>query len=326
MNKNKFIEVNIEHIDFDDQSYIFTFEPGMSQLIASIKNAGIISPPILEFKTDRTYRIVTGSKRISALVQLKIKNFTAKVFYSKNNNKPTLDIFKLNLYENIGTRELNIVEKTNIIFKLINLFNLSREQVIKKYLPLLELETNPKIIDRYLPLIDLEISIKKAVAEEFISIEIAHSFMNLSQEERLKIFNLFNQLKLGKNRQKEFMRLLQDIKAISRQTIDQILENENIKNIIQDQQLTSSVKINRIKDVLKKLRYPNYTKIEKEFNQLKKELKLPPNIMLRAPAFFEGEKYSLEMSFKNQKEFAKLVDLLKSIADSEKLLKLEELV
>ncbi len=325
MNKNKFIEVNIDQIDFDDQSYVFTFEPGMSQLIASIKNAGIISPPILEYKTDRTYRIVSGSKRIRALVQLKIKKFTARVIYSKN-NEPTLDIFLLNLYENIGTRELNIVEKTNVIFKLINLFNLSREQVIKKYLPLLELGTNPKIIDRYLPLIDLEDNIKKAIAEEFISIEIAHSFMKISKEERLKIFSLFNQLKLGKNRQKEFMRLLQDIKAISRQTIDQILENENIQNIIRDQQLTSSVKINRIKDVLKKLRYPNYTKIEEEFNQIKKELKLPPNIILRAPAFFEGEKYSLEMSFKNQNEFTKLVDLLKSIADSEKLLKLEKLV
>ena len=325
MNKNKFIEVNINQIDFDDQSYIFSFEPDMSQLIASIKNAGIISPPILEYKTDRTYRIVTGSKRIGALVQLKIKKFTARVFYSKN-NEPTLDIFLLNLYENIGTRELNIIEKANIIFKLINLFNLPKEQVIKKYLHLLELGTNPKIIDRYLPLIDLDNSIKKAVAEEFISIEIAHSFMNVSQKERLKIFNLFNYMKLGKNRQKEFMRLLQDIKAISSQTIDQILEDEHIQNIIQDKKFTSSIKINRIKDVLKKLRYPNYTKIEEEFNQLKKELKLPPNIMLRAPAFFESEKYSLEMSFKNQNEFTKLVDLLKSIADSEKLLKLEKLV
>ena len=325
MKKNNFIEVNIDHIDFSDQSYIFTFEPGMSQLIASIKNAGIISPPILEYKTDRAYRIVSGSKRIRALVQLKIKKFTARVFYSKN-KKPTLDIFLLNLYENIGTRELNIVEKTNVIFKLINLFNLPKEEVIKKYLPLLEIGTNPKIINRYLPLIYLEDSIKKAVAEEFISIEIAHSFMNVSKKERLKIFNLFNQLKLGKNRQREFMCLIQDIKAISRQTIDQILENENIKNIIQDQKFTSSVKINRIKDVLKKLRYPNYTKIEQEFKQLKRELKLPPNIMLRAPAFFESEKYSLEMSFKNQNEFSKLVDQLKSIADLGKLSKLEKLV
>jgi len=325
MDKNKFIEVNIDQINFDDLSYIFSVESDLSQLLTSIKNAGLINSPILEFTSDKTYRIVTGVKRIKALVQLKIKKFTAKVFYSEN-KKPTLELFLLNLHENVGTRELNIIEKANVIHKLINIFNLPKDQVTKEFLPLLKLAENPQIINRYLPLINLEENIKKAVEEEFISIDIAISFMNSSQEDRSKIFNLFDQLKLGKNRQKEFLRLLMDIKVITNKTISFILENENIQSIVQDKKLTLALKINRIKDVLKKLRYPNFTKIEEKFNCLKKELKLPPNIKFYAPPFFESEKYKFELNFKNQNEFAKLVDLLKSVADSKKLLNLEKLV
>ena len=325
MDKNKFIEVNIDQINFDDLSYIFSVESDLSQLLTSIKNAGLINSPILEFTSDKTYRIVTGVKRIKALVQLKIKKFTAKVFYSEN-KKPTLELFLLNLHENVGTRELNIIEKANVIHKLINIFNLPKDQVTKEFLPLLKLAENPQIINRYLPLINLEENIKKAVDEEFISIDIAISFMNSSQEDRSKIFNLFDQLKLGKNRQKEFLRLLMDIKVITNKTISFILENENIQSIVQDKKLTLALKINRIKDVLKKLRYPNFTKIEEKFNCLKKELKLPPNIKFYAPPFFESEKYKFELNFKNQNEFAKLVDLLKSVADSKKLLNLEKLV
>ena len=117
-----------------------------------------------------------------------------------------------------------------------------------------------------------------------------------------------------------------DIKVITNKTISFILENENIQSIVQDKKLTLALKINRIKDVLKKLRYPNFTKIEEKFNCLKKELKLPPNIKFYAPPFFESEKYKFELNFKNQNEFAKLVDLLKSVADSKKLLNLEKLV
>ena len=74
------------------------------------------------------------------------------------------------------------------------------------------------------------------------------------------------------------------------------------------------------------MRYPLLANTEENFQQIKKDLKLPPNIILRPPPFFEGEKYTVEFSFKNQTEFKKLTEILKSIADQNKMVKLESLV
>ena len=320
-----FVEINIDQVDFYDVNYVFTFAADNSSLISSIKQQGIINPPILQQKENKKYLIVCGSKRIGALKQLQVKKFTVKIL-KLNNGNPTLDFFLINLYDNIGSRELNQIEKADIISKLINLYKQSRDVIAKTYLPLLGLGTNPKVIDRYLPLNNLESQIKKAIANESISIDVAHFLATVSPEERLKIFDLFDYLKLGRNRQKEFIRLLQEIKIISNKSIIGILDEENIQNIIQDHKLTSAVKINRIKKALKNLRYPVCSKVEEEFKQIKKYLKLPPNLVLHAPPFFESKKYSMEITFKNQAEFTKLAELLKLIAESEKLSNLENLV
>ena len=236
MHKYELIKVNIDQIDQNDESYVFTFSQDLSRLLLSIKQGCIVSPPLLEQRTDDKYRIISGSKRVSVLTQLNIDNITANVIVPKSEN-PSLDNFLLNLYDNIGTRTLNPIEKANILHKLINLFHQPRETVIKKYLPILELGSHPNVIDRYLLLIELESQIKKAVAEEFISVEIAQILVSISKEDRLSIFNLFDQLKPGKNNQKEFIRFLEEIKIISGKLIVRILDDEEIQIIFKTQQI-----------------------------------------------------------------------------------------
>ncbi|MFX0140283.1 MAG: ParB N-terminal domain-containing protein, partial [Candidatus Hodarchaeota archaeon] len=84
MNKPAQIEVYIDQIDFNDRSYVFTFKSPICQLVSSIKQIGLINSPILERKTNNTFRIVSGSKRILALRHLEIEQFQAQVYYSKS--------------------------------------------------------------------------------------------------------------------------------------------------------------------------------------------------------------------------------------------------
>ncbi len=324
MNKPEQEKVHFSQIDFDDQSYIFTFEPLLSGLINSIKKIGLINPPILEQTSDNTYRIVTGLKRILALGQLKINQFPAKIYQSMN-PAPTLDLFLLNFFENIGTRNLNEIEKSIILHKFIHLFQVSEESVISDYLPLLNPGANKAVLDRYLKLVYLEDNVRIAIVEEFISIDNALALLEMSLIERQSIFDLFQRLQLGKNNQKELLRLLREIAKISNQSIVQIVEDKEIQDILSNEKITSPRKIEHIKEVLKRMRYPLFSIVEMNFQNLKKDLKLPPNIILRPPPFFEGEKFTVELSFKNQAEFNKLIGILASIAEGNKLIKLEML-
>ncbi len=317
--------VSIDQINLADRTYVFTYEPLISYMVTSIKRIGLLNPPILELTGNGNFRIVAGLKRIIALKHLRINEFQA-IVHTSQNDKPCFDLFLLNLFDNLGTRNLNLIEKAFIIHQLIHQFRLLKEQVASDFLPLLQLGSNPKIIERYLPLIQLEDCIKISIIEETMSVETALDLLNLPEEARIALFNLFQQLKFGKNRQREFIHLLNDISKLTDMSIINILQKKEVQDILNNQQLTPPVKINRLKDFLKKLRYPEYTRIEQEFANIKKELKLPPNISLHPPAFFEGNKYTMELKFTSQREFKQLVGLLNDIIKKNKIKKIESLL
>ena len=317
--------LNVNDIDFTDKSYIFTFEPLMSQMVQSIKNIGLINMPILAQKSNKpSYRIISGLKRILALIHLRNTNFTAYVFPDEN-SQPNIDLFLMNFYENLSIRVLNPVEKSIIINKLLFSFNIPKKDVLNKYLPLMGLGSNNKVLDMYINLNKLEDNFKIAVVENFMSTEAAVQLLNYSKDERQAIYELCTQLKLGKNRQKEFVRLVNDISHIVNKPIDEVINQRLIQRILTSEKYTLSQKISKIREFFRKMRFPIYSEAEEKFNKISKELKLPPHIVLRHSPYFESDKYTMEINFKNKKEFQKSQKILIKIAEENKLDKLESL-
>jgi len=316
-------QVNINQINLSDRSYIFTFEPLMSQMVQSIKNIGLVNPPILAQISDRpSFRIISGLKRILALIHLRQKTFTAYVFHDELNH-PNFQLFLKNFYENISIRELNAIEKSHILNKLIHTFNISEEEIIAKFLPLMGLGSNPKMLQLYVPLIQLEDNLKIAIVEDFFSPETGVQLLKYSHKDRQSIYELFYELKLGKNRQKEFLRLLDDISHIVNKPLAEVINQRLIQTTLNEKNLTITVKSNKIRDLFKKLRFPIYSQAEDKFNELKKELKLPPSIIFRAPPFFENDKYSIEIIFRNEAEFAAALNKLQQVLTDQKLHQLD---
>lgn len=318
-------EIFINQIDLTDQSYIFTYDPPLSTLITSIRQIGIINPPVLEQKSETTYRIVAGLKRILALKQLKETKLRATIYHTET-GEPDYRMFLFALYENLGTRALNVIEKANILYKLFHRYKISQNTIKKEFLPLLGLGENPQVIDRYVKLVELEDDLKLSILEDFISIDMAVSMQKLARTERQVIFQLFQELKLGKNQQKEFFRLLLDLSVSREQPVATILSADPIRAVLSDARLASGHKMNKIKENLFKLRYPRFSKTEDAFGELKRELRLPPSINFHPPPFFEGNNYRIDFVFKSASDYEKILKVLNSIAAEHKLEKLDRLV
>jgi hypothetical protein len=318
--------VNPAQVDLRDRTYIFTFEPIMSQMVQSIRQIGLIQPPILDkISNQPEYRVVSGFKRILALNHLKINSFPALI-YEDESEQPNLELFLLNFYENSAIRSLNPIEKSIALNKLKTIFQVSDEELIAEYLPIMSLGSNPKVLENYLPLIQLEDTIKIAVVEDFLSPEFAIHLLCFNQEERLSLFDFFCCLKLGKNQQREFLHLLTDISKKIEKSITEIIHLPLIQSTMNDANLTIPIRVTKLRELFQMLRFPKFAQAEDNFNQLKKQLKLPPNINFRHPPFFENDKYSIEFFFRNQEEFDKNLKLLNNIIEKKKLTKLESLV
>jgi len=318
-------QINVSEVDFSDRTYIFTFEPLMSQMVQSIRNIGLINLPILaQISSQPKYRIVSGLKRILALIHLRRTTFKAYVLHDIEDN-PSLNLFLMNFYENLSIRSLNPIEISIILNKLITIYHVPEQEIVSTYLPLMQLGSHKKVLDMHLPLIKLEDNLKIGVVENFLSQELAVQLLDYTHDERQAVFELFSSLKLGKNRQKEFLRLLSDISHIVQRPLHEIIHQRLIQRILNSEKLTPPVKINKIRDLFRKMRYPIYSEAEEKFNQIIKELKLPPQIVLRHSPYFETDKYFLEIAFRNQKEFNNAQKIISKIAADNKLDKLESL-
>lgn len=325
MNAANLKQINICLIDIDDRIYTFTFEAPLSQLIFSIKKVGIIHPPILEQLSEQRYRIVSGLKRILAAQHLKINELHAYV-YKGHGTEPSLELFLLNFYENLGTRTLNEIEKALVLWKLVHVFGVSKDEVISNFMPLIGLGSNEIVFQRYLKLVQLEDYLRSAIVEDFISLDTAIALLDLSAQNRRAIFNLFQDIKAGKNNQKELLQLIQDLSIIKNQPIEALLKFLPVKPILLDTRLTPSQKLEKIKQTLKHSRYPKYAEIAEQFQNIKKNLKLPSNIILRPSPFFEDSEYSIELKFKNQSELSKAINILAALVEENKFIELETIV
>ena len=319
-------EIRLSNIDLNDKSYIFTFEPKISDMIFSIKKIGLINPPILRYKSkDSKYILVSGFKRVLSLLHLNREKVIAHII-DEGENIEEIDLFQLSLFENLSMRSLNPIEKSIIISKLHYEFGYSVPAIIDKYFEMLNLGRNRKVFQIYSTLENLEDNIKASIVDESISPETGFVLAGFELADRKCLYKIISELKLGKNRQKEFIKLLEDIAKREHKSIAEIVVENNLTKNLNNDELNINLKVNRLRTHLRKLRYPIMTTVEERFNVIRKELKLPPTMIFRHPENFEGNTFSIEIKFKNQDEFEAQVELLNSIADEDKLKQLDDIL
>lgn len=306
-------EVALQSIDLEDRALMITFAPRLEALRASIAKVGILHPPLLQATSPPgRYRVASGYKRIMVLKDLGAETVTAHLYPSGND----LALFSLGLAENLGTRPLNLVEKSLALDRLIHLFGLSREDVAQQHLPTLELGTDPETLDLYLSLASLEDDIKESLVRDRISIATAQRLAGLAPADRLAFHRLITDLVPGKNRQLQILTLLLDIVRIERAALSRLLEENEIQRLVHDQTVQTPVRARRVQEALHRRRYPRFSQAEQQFQELKKKLKLPAHVSLMPPPYFEDQTYRLTITFQSQKQLLAAQKALKDISDS----------
>ena len=123
---------------------------------------------------------------------------------------------------------------------------------------------------------------------------------------------LFDQLKLSVSYRREFTELLNDIARRDNTTPEEIIAREEIWELRQ-KDLPRNQRITRIKQQLRKWRYPRLTKAEVDFARAVAKLKLPNYIKITPPQNFEGDFVSIEVKVKSEEELGKAIKELDGI-------------
>src|SRR4030042_4729004 len=95
--------------------------------------------------------------------------------------------------------------------KLAHYFQIEPIVCIKTFLPFFSLEPHDKILKTYLSLARMEDEVKSYVLKEEVSRFNIRVLSHFSSEDRMALLPLFSSLKLGENRLREMLTLLEEI-------------------------------------------------------------------------------------------------------------------
>jgi len=301
--------VSISEIDTADASCCVSLKVAPGALVASMEAVGLINPPVLAQRKDDKYRIICGFRRVKACQVLGWEKIRAQVVEADHSE---LELLKLAVVDNQSHRSLNVIEQARGIRKLSP--HLPSTGRLEALASLLGFPPNKKVFEKIGALDGLPEAIQAGVLDETITFEAAAQLAGLSHGDALRFFDLLKGLKLSQNKQIEIITLVQEIAMREDLQVEDVFESKEIVTIMDRPDLNRNEKGAKLRTYLKRRRFPALTKVEAEFSDALKALKLSKDISITPPAYFEGGPYVLRMTFEDMSDFDKRCKTVDGIA------------
>jgi ParB family chromosome partitioning protein len=134
----------------------------------------------------------------------------------------------------------------------------------------------------------------------------------LEQPDGEALLGLFNELKVGLNKQRELLILLKEIAGRENRSVQQLIAEQPLQEILTNARLDRAVKRQKIRSFLQQRRYPSISKAAADYAERIKLLDLGCNINLIPPINFEDTDFTMTLRFNNREN---LRDLKKKIEE-----------
>jgi hypothetical protein len=131
-------------------------------------------------------------------------------------------------------------------------------------------------------------------------------------------------LKLGENRLREILTLIEEISGRDHVTAKDIVHRPEIQATLSQKELTPPQKTERIRKSFMELRYPRMRAMEERFEKKRRELGLPSGLSLHHLPFFEGKALRIEFQFETVEEYRSILSSLSLLPDKKEFQELLE--
>ena len=295
-----FDRVNLTRIDRSDELFSMSFEPDLRRLRASVKQIGILEPIWIRQKAQK-FQIVNGFRRFDVAVTLGTAEMRALIW--EEDEVDDRVAFQMSLHENVLTRGLNLVEKAVVLDKLLGRFSVSRDEVIQTYLPLLSLEPNENVLSGLLVINAFSLDMKRYTLSHGVSLANILRLTNFSREEQESVCRFLSPLRVGESVLREILTFFREICDREGIRIHDLVSSRRIATILSDGRLSGPQKIQAIRRFLREKRYPRLSDLEQRFRSWRKGMGLPPQVVIKPPPFFEGNRFRVEIDFESVEEY-----------------------
>ncbi|MDP2862745.1 MAG: ParB/RepB/Spo0J family partition protein [Desulfobacterales bacterium] len=296
--------IHISSIDIEDHTFRITTEENIEGLSGSIKNAGLINSPIV-IRKKSGYTVISGFRRIRSAVNLGWTNISARTIES---DADRFECAKLAITDNSLQRQLNLIEISRC-YKMLS--GLCKEKDLPATASQLGLPDNSDLSGKIIRLCDLPEPLQQYILSGSVSMVMALELVKPEYNgSGIQFAEIFDNLKLSLNKQREFLTLSYEIAAREGISVLELINGVDFQNILSDEDSDRNRKTHKIRQYLKSRRFPAIMKAEDNFRRNLKKLALTGGIKLIPPADFEGNTFIISMEFKTTSEFDELTSCL----------------
>ena len=154
----------------------------LSELSASIKEVGLLQPPVVRDKGNGTYELIMGERRLRASKLAGLKTIPVIIRQTPDN-----ELLREALLENIHRSQLNPLEEGSAYQNLLNDFGYTHEELASK------VGKSRSAITNTLRLLNLPPAVQRRVAAGVLSAGHARALLTLNDESEIeKLANRIN--------------------------------------------------------------------------------------------------------------------------------------
>jgi len=165
-------EVSIDSISPNPKQPRTVFnEEAMAELVASIKEIGILQPPVVRQTSPGRYELIMGERRFRAAKSAGLRSIPVIIRQTPDN-----ELLREALIENIHRSQLNPLEEAAAYTQLLQDFDCTHDELAQK------LGRSRPLISNTMRLLNLPASVQSRVASGVISAGHARALLGLNNE------------------------------------------------------------------------------------------------------------------------------------------------
>jgi ParB family transcriptional regulator, chromosome partitioning protein len=303
--------VALDLIDDADPTFRISFGRSDRFIEASVRHVGLIHAPFLLSLRDR-YRIISGFARIAACRRLGWTQIPVRCLPA---DTPPATCALLAIADNAVQRELNIVEQARSWCLLAGDDSWGQERAA--ILQSLGMSVNAQWGGILKQVARMPEHLQFGLVEGTIALPVAlrlHELQDAADAEALA--GLMQDLRLGLNRQRELLDWVQQIALREGLSISDLVNQDPVAQWRIDETNDRGHKAQKIREFLRKRRYPQITANEERYAGYLKKLDLSKNIHLTPPPYFEGRSFQLRIDFQSRHDLQTAREELRKVLES----------
>jgi hypothetical protein len=269
-------------------------------LTASIERTGMLSPPVLLQKEDTKYDILCGRRRLKCVSSIGASDCLCRILPEPTSPE---EILSLIIEDQYAQGSLSVMEQAFFITLCHTLIaGNSRRKAFLHTVPAGRITKGNHFL---LPLATFHQRIQEKIHLGIISERIISDLLRLDENDQLKFLEITERLQISGNNQKKVIVQLTDILRREAVSLESLLLREEIKPILDNEEMTGPQKSDRFLEQVLQMSRPLFSAAQKSFEEQVKEMKLPDTCSLSPSRSFEKDEVILTIRFKSLQDLNK---------------------